>query len=234
MKFINDSDTFATVVLACFYFLLKKLNLTKMQNYGNITVRNIFGGIIMNITIKSFRSGKNMEKKLKMLYNTAFPAEERAPFHMLMSRVKNGKAEMLTAFDGDEFIGFAYMVCHEDVVYLFYLAVKESKRGMGYGSLIIAGVKKKYHGKRIFLAREQLDKSAPNYSQRVSRREFYLRRGFKDQPLLIQEASVVYDVMSIGGYIHPDEYDSLIKSWSGKLIGMFVKMYMIGTEPVDE
>lgn len=188
----------------------------------------------MNIKIRSFRSGKNMEKKLKMLYNTAFPAEERAPFRMLMSRVKKGKAEMLTAFDGDEFVGFAYMVCHEDVVYLFYLAVEESKRGMGYGSLIIAGVKKKYHGKRIFLAREQLDKSAPNYSQRVSRREFYLRRGLKDQPLLIKEASVVYDVMSVGGYVRPDEYDRLIKSWTGKLLGRFVDMYMIGTEPVNE
>ncbi len=188
----------------------------------------------MNITIKSFRSGKNMEKKLKKLYNTAFPAEERAPFRFMMSRVKKGKAEMLAAFDGDEFVGFAYMVCHEDIAYLFYLAVDESKRGMGYGSLIIAGVKKKYHGKRIFLAREQLDKSAPNYSQRVSRREFYLRRGFEDQPLLIQEASVVYDVMSVGGYIYPEEYARLIKSWSGKLLGMLVKMYMIGTEPVDE
>ncbi len=188
----------------------------------------------MNITIKSFRSGKNIEKKLKTLYNTAFPAEERAPFRFMMSRVKKGKAEMLAAFDGDEFVGFAYMVCHEDLVYLFYLAVEDDKRNMGYGSLIVEGVKKKYQGKRIFLAREQLDESAPNYSQRVSRREFYLRRGFKDQPLLIQEASVVYDVMSVGGYIYPEEYARLIKAWSGKLLGKFVKMYMIGTEPYED
>ena len=188
----------------------------------------------MKITIKSFRSGKNTENKLKRLYTSAFPAEERAPFRLMMSRIKTGKGEMLAAFDGDEFVGFAYIICHEDVAYLFYLAVEESKRGMGYGSLIIDGVKKKYHGKRIFLAREQLDESAPNYSQRVSRREFYLRRGFKDQPLLIQEASVVYDVMSVGGYIYPEEYACLIKWWTGKLLGKLVKMYMIGTETVDE
>lgn len=181
----------------------------------------------MNITIKSFKSGRNIKNKLKNLYNSAFPADERAPFSIMMSRLKKGKAEMLTAFDGDEFIGFAYVICHQGIAYLFYLAIEESKRGKGYGSLILSGVKKKYHGYRIFLAREQLDSSALNYHQRISRHTFYLRNGFKDLPLSIKEASVVYDVMSFGGTILPEEYLSLMKFWAGRLLCSFVDMRII-------
>lgn len=181
----------------------------------------------MNITIRSFKRGKDMEKKLKNLYNSAFPAEERAPFGLLMSRIKKGRAEMLAAFDGEEFIGFAYTVCNEEIVYLFYLAIEESKRGRGYGSLILNGVKKKYRGRRIFLAREQLDSSAANYQQRISRHEFYLHRGFEDLPMCIKEASVVYDVMSIGGIVYPDEYSRLIEFWTGRLLCRLVDMRMI-------
>lgn len=181
----------------------------------------------MNITIRSFRRGRNMEKKLKNLYNSAFPSDERAPFGIMMSRLRNGKAEMLTAFDGEEFIGFAYMICCEGLVYLFYLAIEESKRGKGYGGLILRGIKKKYHGCRIFLAREQLDSSVPNYQQRVSRREFYLRNGFEDLPLSIKEASVIYDVMSVGGDIFPEEYLHIMKFWAGRLLFRFVDMRII-------
>ena len=80
----------------------------------------------MNITIKSFKSGRHMKNKLKKLYNSAFPADERAPFGIMMSRLNKGKAEMLTAFDGDEFIGFAYVICRQEIAYLFYLAIEES------------------------------------------------------------------------------------------------------------
>lgn len=181
----------------------------------------------MEINIRSFKKGKHMERKLKKLYIFAFPADERAPFRLMMKRVRKGMAEMLAAFDGGEFVGFAYMVCNEKVAYLFYLAIEEEKRGMGYGSLIIKGVKQRYSGRRIFLAREQLDSSAENYQQRLSRHKFYLNRGFKDQPLVIREASVIYDVMSAGGAIEPEEYRDLIKKWTGKMLFRFVDMEML-------
>lgn len=181
----------------------------------------------MNITIRSFKRGRKMEETLKNLYISAFPAEERAPFRLMMSRLRKGKAEMLVAFDGEEFIGFAYTICHEGLVYLFYLAIEESKRGMGYGSLILSGIRKRYHGSRIFLAREQLDSSAPNYQQRLSRHRFYLRSGFEDLPLSLKEASVVYDVMSVGGNILPEEYSRMIKSWAGRILYSFVDMRII-------
>ncbi len=181
----------------------------------------------MNITLIDNVFNKSIRKKLKKLYITAFPAEERAPFFLIMSRAKKGKAKMLAAYDGEKFIGFAYMVCYKDLAYLFYLAVEESKRGMGYGGKILSAVKEKYSGSRIFLAREQLDKNADNYSQRVNRHEFYLHNGFKDLPCQIKEANVIYDVMGIGGSVSADEYDILITSWAGKFLRKIIDMRII-------
>lgn len=164
---------------------------------------------------------------VKKLYLSAFPADERAPFFLLLMRAKAGKADILTAHDGKIFIGFAYVVRWKNLVYLFYLAVDENKRGMGYGRKIIEAVKSRYKGSRIFIAREQLDKSAENYAQRVNRRNFYIKCGFRDLPYCIKEASVIYDVMSVGGIVRPAEYNALITSWSGKILKSFVDMKMI-------
>ncbi len=177
--------------------------------------------------VKKYRNDREIRQKIKTIYEGAFPADEKAPFSLIMRRVKQGKAEILTAYENGGLIGFAYMVCHRNLAYLFYLAVDENKRGMGYGRKLIEAVKVRYAGKRIFLAREQLDKSAENYAQRVSRRNFYLKCGFSDLPCCIKEASVIYDVMGIGGNVSAKEYDALITSWAGRFLRKFVDMRII-------
>lgn len=170
---------------------------------------------------------KDDNKEIKHLFLAAFPSDERPPYFLLTWKVRRGKARMLVAKDDNTFIGFAYLVCHLDMVYLFFLAVDENKRGCGYGSKILAALKEKYAGKRIFLAREPLDPEAENYVQRVSRHEFYLRNGLQDLPMKIKEGSVVYETMGIGGKIRPDEYRALIRSWGGMLLPRLIDMRMI-------
>lgn len=179
----------------------------------------------MKVTLETYE--KNDLKKLKKLYLTAFPAEERAPFFLMMLKARQGRAEMLTAKINGKFVGFVYMVCHRDLAYLFYLAVADRLRGKGIGGKIISAVKERYRGRRIFLAREQLDQNADNYAQRVSRRSFYLRCGFTDLPCMIKEASVIYDVMGIGGNVSAEDYDRLISSWTGRLMRKIVDMRII-------
>ncbi len=166
-------------------------------------------------------------KNIKTLYKSAFPPEERPPFFIIKNKAKKGKAQMLAARDGETFIGFAYLICCLDMAYLFFFAIDEAKRAMGYGSEILRLLRERYQGKRLFLAREQLDETADNYSQRVSRRNFYRKSGFEDLPCRIKEASVVYDVMGIGGNISPKEYDELITSWAGGLIRKLVDMRVL-------
>lgn len=165
--------------------------------------------------------------QIKPLYRQAFPKEERAPFFLIKKKTLQGKSELLVAEDNGEFVGFAYMVCHEDLAYIFYLAIDENKRGKGYGSKILQELKTYYSGKRIFLAREQLDSSAPNYEQRLKRHEFYLKNGFEDLPYKLKEASVVYDIMGIGGTVTAAEYDALISGWAGTLMRKLIDMRII-------
>lgn len=176
----------------------------------------------INMTLET--AGKNDYAQIKRLYRRAFPREERAPFFIMKKRALEGKGEALVAKEDGEFIGFLYLITYKDLVYLFYFAIDDSRRKKGYGSRILQQLKQRYEGKRLFLAREKLDKSAPNYQQRVKRHEFYMKNGFHDMPYQIREASVIYDVMGVGGDVSAKEYDELILSWSGKIIKRMIKM----------
>lgn len=166
----------------------------------------------------------------KRLYISAFPKDERAPFFFLMSRYRKGKAQMLAALDEERFAGLAYIVCLEDMVYLFYLAVEESLRGRGVGGQIIEQIIKMYPNKRIFLSREQLDENADNFKQRVSRRNFYIKCGLCDMGLCVREGKMTYSVMGTGGKVSPQEYDKLITSWSGTFVKRFFDMSLYESE----
>lgn len=163
-------------------------------------------------------------KIIKPLFLSAFPPEERQPYHYVKSRARKGKAQMLVARDKEEFIGFVYLVEYKDTVYLFLLAIDEKKRGQGYGSLVLSEIKKMLGGKRLFLAREVLDSNSENYNERLNRHAFYIKNGFVDYPLYIKEAGVTYEVMGIGGSITPSEYDELITFWCGKFIKGLIGM----------
>lgn len=164
-------------------------------------------------------------KDFKRLYNTAFPPEERHPYFFIRHSLKRKKGALLIAKDQETFIGFAYLLCYKDLVYLFFFAIEEQMRGHGYGSEILRLIKEKYKGKRIFLAREPLDDRAENAQQRVKRWEFYKKNGFTYLPMNIIEKNYVFETMSIGGAVSPAEYDMLVNDWCGKLGCKLLKLY---------
>lgn len=170
----------------------------------------------MNLTLND--ANPEEMKKIKELYLSAFPKDERAPFRLMKLRAKQGKGRMLAAEDGDTFVGFAYIIGNDTCAYLFYLAITPGMRGRGCGSAILGRLREMYKDKRLFLARESLDPSADNYEQRVRRHEFYLRGGFEDLACKIREYTVTYDVMSIGGSITPEDYKDIITPWCGKFM----------------
>jgi len=172
-------------------------------------------------------AGKEEFSYIGRLYKSAFPRDERAPFFMIKRKALQGKARALVAKENGIVLGFAYVICYEDLVYLFYFAVDAGRRGSGNGSRILQLLKEKYAGKRIFLAREQLDEKAGNYEERLKRHAFYLKNGFQDLPHKIREASVVYDIMGVGGVVSPEEYAALIENWCGRFIRRVVRLEII-------
>ena len=180
----------------------------------------------MKICLNKITSAHPDCKHIKRLYNSAFPSEERAPFRVLANRSVKDCVDFLSIHSGDEFIGFAYVVNYNDLSYLFYFAVEEKYRGMGFGSDVLKALKQRYSDRRLFLAIETLDENADNYDMRVRRKNFYMRNGFEDLKSKIREGSMYYSALGIGGDIGDEEFRLLMNNYLGKFLSLFVKTGM--------
>lgn len=160
---------------------------------------------------------KNDKNKVKDLYMSAFPADERFPFRLMIRKASHGKGDFWIFEENGQFTGMAYVVCDADMAYLFYLAICDGRRGCGYGTKALSLLKEKYSGKRLFLALETLDEDADNYEQRLKRHSFYEKCGLTDFPYRIKEAKVIYSIMGIGEPIQPHEYKHMMDNYMGRL-----------------
>ncbi|MDO5783729.1 MAG: GNAT family N-acetyltransferase [Eubacteriales bacterium] len=180
----------------------------------------------MNVHLEKV-ANKAERKKIRSLYRRAFPADERAPFWLLARKAHRSNVDWWSIYDGDTWVGFFYVLHDNDLSYVFYFAISEQCRGKGYGSQALSELKKKYAGRRIFLAIEQLDPAAENYVERVKRKQFYEKNGFTDLHEKLREANVVYSLLGIGGTVRKEEYKTLICNWCGSLLARLVRMEIV-------
>jgi len=152
---------------------------------------------------------------MQRLYNTAFPSDERAPFGWLVRGAKKDNIDFLACMNGKEWVGLLYTVNYNDLSYIFYFAVDDNQRGKGCGTAILKAAQEKYSGRRLFLAIEEVEEKYDNYGERVRRQHFYENAGFIRTEQKMQEATVIYDLMSVGGRIGSKEYRKLMRSFGG-------------------
>ena len=136
-------------------------------------------------------------KKVASLYEAAFPVEERLPLWQLSwNSLKNGQS-FLAYFDQEVFIGFTHAICTDNLVYLLFLAVEESKQSQGYGSQILAQVKKKAGERPCVLTIEPMDEEqVSNRAQRLKRLAFYKRNGDQALNHFYFEGSERYQILT--------------------------------------
>lgn len=157
-------------------------------------------------------------KKVASLYEAAFPVEERLPLWQLSwNSLKNGQS-FLAYFDQGVFIGFTYVICTDNLVYLLFLAVKESKQSQGYGSQILAQVKKKAGVRPCVLTIEPMDEEqVSNRAQRLKRLAFYERNGYQALNHFYFEGSERYQILTTDRSIClADLEQNLAKTFLGK------------------
>ncbi len=180
----------------------------------------------MAIVFKNITRDQTDLENIKHLYQTAFPDDERAPFGLLMKRAARRNVNFFSCRDGDKWVGLIYIVNYRDDSYVFYFAVDDEQRGKGYGTKILKAAQKKYRGRRLFLAIEEVDRRYKNYEQRVKRRSFYENAGFSCTGQKIKEADVIYDVMSVGGRVDPKAYHRLMAGFAGLYLLLYTaRMY---------
>ena len=129
-----------------------------------------------------------LHRKVKALYESAFPKEERIPWWLLLVSSHRKGVGLSAWLDGEVFCGFTAWVTVENMHFLLFFAVEEDQRGKGCGSAILAELQKQFPS--VTLNVELLDPAAENYDQRVRRISFYRRNGFYDTG---------WDVWEIGG-----------------------------------
>ena len=154
---------------------------------------------------------------IQKIYKEAFPKSEQKPFFLLKRPVRSCKAQLWTAEEDGQLLGFLLADIWKDLVLVDYLAVSSRIRSRGTGSYIMEQVCKHFSDKKIVLLIERLDDAADNSSQRIARRKFYLKNGFSSSDLFITGTSGEMEILNYGGRVSQEEYLSLQKYALGSL-----------------
>lgn len=101
-------------------------------------------------------------------------------------------------YDRLAFVGFMVVMIHKTMVYLFFLAIDLSQRSYGYGSHILKDMRNLYPSFQYVVDMEMIDKEAKNNPQRISKRNFYIRNGYKPIRYFISYFDVSYEILCYG------------------------------------
>ena len=123
-------------------------------------------------------TAKNMDY-VKALYFEAFPKAERKPFSVIEKMRDEGICDILEIKENGKPCGLAVAERAEGCALLDYFAVDPGKRGGGIGGRALEQLCRRYSEGGFFLEIEStFEKSAGNMQERISRKRFYLNRGF--------------------------------------------------------
>ena len=126
---------------------------------------------------------------------------------------KNIKSLYKSAFPANERMPFQL---------LKRLAKKENADFYG---IVLDSIKQKYDNHRIVLNIEEIDLNSNNNEQRLKRKKFYQKSGFKDLNYKVKEAGVVYETLCYSSnniMVSKEEYMEMMKKYFGKLISKYV------------
>lgn len=150
--------------------------------------------------------------ELEVLAKEAFPPEEYLSPSTLLEMSQGENFDFIALLDNENFVGFMVVQTHNRMAYLFFLAIASQFRGNGYGGKAIALLKDLYPDKTQVVDFEMPDPTAQNNAQRLKRRQFYLRNGYKETGLFLSYFGVDYEVMSMSDDFNDDDYKALMKS----------------------
>lgn len=150
--------------------------------------------------------------KFDALNKEAFPLEERIPKSQLVQLGEEDFAELLGIYDGEEFIGFFFLLTEADCVYVFFFAIDEKVRSKGYGGKALKMLRDIYPDKKIFIDLEVIDEAAPNNEQRIARRKFYERNGYQTTNYFLSYFDMTFEILNPEGEFDKDTFWSMYQN----------------------
>jgi len=164
---------------------------------------------------------------IETLYTSTFPEAEQAPMWFLLRRAKKDHVEFNAYYDGDVLAGFTYLISHETLTLVMYIAIDANHRSKGYGSQIMNYIREAYPNNRIILNIEMEDENSENNAQRKKRKQFYIRNGYGSSGIFLEMKGVTYEALISNGDCTVREFLALNKKFMGSLLFPFIKPKLI-------
>lgn len=166
----------------------------------------------MKLNTEPITASSPFWSRVEALAKEAFPPEEYLAPKELVQMAEDAQFDFLALTEEGRFVGFMAVQVHRSLSYLFFLAIASELRASGYGSGAIEALKERYPDKTQVVDFEMLDQGASNYGQRVKRKRFYLRNGYRETGLFLSYCGVDYEVMCMGEDFREDEFKELMKN----------------------
>ena len=159
------------------------------------------------IRFKEIGSGSADLEQIRLLYERAFPSNERMPLSSLLTGAVPG-AEMLGCYlaETDELIGMVSLYSYKDLTHILFMALREEYRSRGCGSLILKMLAERHAGSRLLADIEAETPEAANLDERVRRKAFYIHNGFRESIITYQWRGEGYVIMVRGGELQEQKY----------------------------
>lgn len=145
-------------------------------------------------TIPITKEMKDYEK-IEKLAKEAFPPKEYLAPSELVKMSVSPDFDFLAFYDDDKFIGYTAINRYKNMTYLFFLAIDPTVRSKGYGGRAIETIKSLYPDTMQVVDMEMTDENADNNEQRISRRKFYLKNGYKPTGHFLSYFGVDYEIL---------------------------------------
>lgn len=133
-----------------------------------------------------------------------FPANERKSLPVIHSAMDQGIYECYGLMDGEEVVGYVYLVCLDGEYLVDYVAVDPSVRNRGLGSELLRLLLLYLEGaKSLILEVEDPDKAkTPEEKSLQTRRyEFYLRNHFYDTGVRVNCFGVPFRILEAENHV---------------------------------
>lgn len=164
------------------------------------------------LNIKKVTNDSEDKLQVMDLYEEAFPPYERMPFDLMLELNSIENVDLCSVYDDDDFTGFYLMIKSNHLAYISFLAIVPEKRSQGYGSRILNYIKASYPGYAILLDEEPVYEDSDNYEQRLARKRFYEKNGFKSTRYIINAYGQDYELLSTADNIDISDYLNIFYS----------------------
>ena len=151
----------------------------------------------MNIQV--VKDEKRFKKEIYPSYKKDFPAAQRVPYSFLKRYREDNTIKVLVLENKDQWLGYCMVVEEKEYVLVYYIAILEKYRNLGYGSKFLDLLKKVYQKeKAIFLEveRQGYGKNEEENELRRRRTQFYMRNGFKETNVVARIWSTDYEIFA--------------------------------------